>query len=249
MYMAMVLWTTPDMTHVNMPRLILATRVCGVLSVVGFLVYTIHALQAEPTELSLEKEDEVLIMKQFALKSLSDAEEVLGLSRQRLLKQMASQNVLEQRELIQLSFSEKVMERYLALAHKRAAAVSIPHLKSVRVDIKDGISISSESCDQILPALVDAFGGGKGARGEPFMDYLMHGWAPDDPRRLEVLQSWLGLSVHVGVRFGHALALRTHGGPVEAVCICYPPDCLEGGVAFEVGSDRWLYGTSRSQAY
>jgi len=201
-------------------------------------------------ELQLEKEDEVILMKQFALKSLSDAEEVLGLPRKSLLRQMASQNVLEQRELVQLRFSEEVMERYQALAQKRAAAVSTPHPEIVRVDIKDGISICSESCDQILPALLDAFGGGRGGdNGEPNMDYLTHGWAPDDPRRLEVLQSWLGLSVHIGVRFGRALALRTHGGPVEAICICYPPDSLEDGAAMEVGSDRWLYGTAKSQAH
>jgi len=248
MYMTMVYWTTPDMTHIDMQRLILATRVCGVLSVVGFLIYTIHAVQAGPIEVELEEDDEVRLMKQFALKSLSDAEEVLGLPRERLLKQMASQNALEQQELIQHSFSEEVMERYLALAHKRAAAVSASQPETIRVDIKHGVSICSESSDQILPALVDAFGGGRGERGKPSVDYLTHGWPTDDPRRLDVLQSWLGLCVHIGVRFGRALALRTNGGPIEAICICYPPGSLEDGAAMEVGSDRWLYGTAKSRA-
>lgn len=229
----------------NATGYLILTRGFGIPAVLGWTAYTLRVTLLPLPEVVLIEKDEKELMQRFGVRTLKDAAEVTNLSEKELLKLLASNNVLVQEQLIQLSLSEDLRLRYVSLASRRAAIWEGAELPtSIYEIVQPGVVIRSGKPDEVAQPIVQGFFGGEGGQGEPIVGWI---WGSPDDHCLDFLKAWTNLNSHAGCRFGHGLILTSpqtnveDKSIVEAACICYPPGALEDWEAVPVGGERWLY--------
>jgi len=233
---------------------VLPTYSLAPVSVIGWAAVTWRLMYRPLPEIVLLEEDERDLALRFSTRRLADAGEVLGMSRHALLKALASQNVLEQRELFQTFVHDDAFRRYLDLARRRAEA--LPPCRPLQPEpvnqwLQDGAIVQDASGAEVGATCARAFLASGGERGEPIFEWVAEGWAPE--MHSQFVKSMLTIQALAGERWGRALAVssgssspRASGEEVEAVCVCFPPGGLEDGEAAPMGGDRWFYAVHKS---
>eukprot|EP00931_Biecheleriopsis_adriatica_P100708 TRINITY_DN75968_c0_g1_i1.p1 TRINITY_DN75968_c0_g1~~TRINITY_DN75968_c0_g1_i1.p1 ORF type:complete len:779 (+),score=107.92 TRINITY_DN75968_c0_g1_i1:40-2376(+) len=236
----------PDTQTFDLRAVLGVSYVSGLIAILGWIAACIYISCGPAIEASFLPEDEKDTVKRFGVTSLHDATEVLGIDTKELLRRLSSSNVLVQRELQHLWFAKETQDRYRSLCKRVVAGITDAPLEPILKHLPGGVTVASTPWTELLEPAAQAFHGGKGERGEPTVQYLLHGLDLPEHFTTAFVKDFLKMGLPVGGRFGHALGLRTADGPIEAVCVCYPPGKLLDGEPAPIGSTRYQYAVHKS---
>eukprot|EP00931_Biecheleriopsis_adriatica_P048846 TRINITY_DN28226_c0_g1_i1.p1 TRINITY_DN28226_c0_g1~~TRINITY_DN28226_c0_g1_i1.p1 ORF type:complete len:775 (-),score=126.03 TRINITY_DN28226_c0_g1_i1:30-2354(-) len=235
----MMLWVNSFGSDAGLEQYAIPMRSMGVCAILGWSLVSFRLFCMALPEMVLSPSDEKELMLRFRLQTLADAEIVLALPRKEILRLIASNNMLEQKKLVEMPMSPDVKARYKKLALERGqqmpAAESTP--KEVAVEVSKSMHVKSLDPNLLIPALVDSWNGEGDSPGEPMMGSILQLLERSDPSRRKALESMIGVGVAAGHHFGYALGLQS-AEEILGVCICYPPKSLEDGVPFTAGGQR-----------
>ena len=253
MSIGMVVWMGSFDDAAGIERYVIPMRSAGVAGVIGWSFISVRLFRMPLPEMVLSASDEKELMQRFRLQSLADAEIVLALPHKEILQRFASDDVSEQRKLLELATSAGFQERYWKLARARAEEMPAAECqpKEVTVEVGPAMWVNSSDPKVLIPALVSSWDGDVSTRGEPLKSSVLQHLQHSDPLRRKVLENIVGFGVVAGHHFGYALALQNEAMEVLGVCICYPPGSLENQEPVTQGGQRsfFLHARYEKQAW